>query len=349
VKSHAELVWRGAEYYAHGTFGIYLFRFWPESNGYVLALFSLAGIVSFSSKRNSAALLLGLFPLSYLLFMGRSTHAPSSFFTPVTPFLALYAALGLKAVCSRTGQWRTPFTVLCAAIAIAQPLLSIVQWQYYRTSPNTISVASNWIKENIPDGTRLLAVNVVPDINFSREHLLEILKQPLTDGTVPEATGSSYTGKGMYYEYMLNNIGTPSYYVRTIPDITLRKAEDFDSVLDQLKLNRYSGYRYVIVASLTPMGNDLVDRIAPVTITGEMMSRRDDVISAYHSFLYDIIHSYERLLLVTSRNSPPMGSDPLLFRLFFSRWGRPGNPVEIFQMPSPIMEVSTLPASKNVQ
>ena len=338
VKAHADLVWRGAEYHAHGTFSIYLFHLWPESNGYVLALLALAGIVVFSSKRNSEALILGLFPLTYLLFMGHSTHVMSSFFTPFTPFLALYAALGVDTICSHTGQWKKPFTVLCAAIAITQPLFSIVKWQYYRTAPNTMSVAETWIKKNIPDGARLLAVNATPDINFSRELLIETLNQPLHDSTVPKATGSSYTGKGMYYEYMLNNIRSPSYYVRRIPSTVLRKTEDFESVLDQLKLNRYPGFQYIIVASLTPTGSDSVGRVSPVVIVGSMITRRDDVINAYHSFLSEIVRSSERLFFVTNFNSPPMSSDPLFFRLFFHRWGRPGNPVEIFQMPLSIRE-----------
>ena len=335
VKGHADLVWRGGVYNEYRSFSTYLFHFWPKSNGYILALLSLAGIASFSYRRGSKAVFVGLFPLTYFLFMGRSILAASSYFTPLTPFLAIYAAYGMVFISPQAGHWQKRAIIFFAAIAVVQPLFSVIQRQYNRLAPDTMSVASEWIKRNIPDGERLLAVNVPPNVNLSRECLLEVLNKPFTDGTVPEGTVSAYTGRGMHYRYLLNNILKPSYYVRTVPQtMVFRRRDEFPALLDEFKLDRYVGFRCVVIASLASSDRNSVGRLSPVVHTGETIPYREDVIRAYDDFLRDISNSCTRLLLVTSTNSPPMKSDSFIFRFFFSVWGRPGNQVEIFQMAS---------------
>ena len=127
--------------------------------GWVGLALALLGFVALARRRPAAALLLGGYPLAYLLFMLGVRLFFVRFAVPLAPFLCLAAAYGIL-VLARIGPSttrRAALGVLLTLAALAQPLWNDLQHQAILARPDTRALAYARLEANLPAGARIVA------------------------------------------------------------------------------------------------------------------------------------------------------------------------------------------------
>ncbi len=148
---------------------------WQEGLGWPALGAAVIGCMLVARRRPWQAVLLGAFPLSFLLFISH-TVAASRYLNPVLPFLAVFAGAGL-AILARA----TPLTAILV-VMLALP----AGWQSRRigqffTQTDTRTLGQQWIEAQVPPGSSVLIQPYSVPLTQSRESLVEALTATLGD------------------------------------------------------------------------------------------------------------------------------------------------------------------------
>jgi hypothetical protein len=122
-----------------------------HSMGYVQVLLVLLGLGIGLLRMRRAALLLGAFPLAYLLFMTTKDLFFVRFALPLLPALCVLAGLGGEVVVTALApvlRLRGPGFLLAVAASL-QPALAIVQYNLLMTRDDTRVLASRWAMQHL--------------------------------------------------------------------------------------------------------------------------------------------------------------------------------------------------------
>jgi hypothetical protein len=126
--------------------------------GDVVLVLAFAGLVLVAAQR-SRAMLIFSFPVLYLAFLLQPGHIFfARYLMPVTPFLALAAAVFLVYVVDRLPVRPAVRAAIAAAVlaaAIAEPALAIVRHDRLLTRTDTRTLAKEWIESHVPEGAHI--------------------------------------------------------------------------------------------------------------------------------------------------------------------------------------------------
>lgn len=127
--------------------------------GWVALGLAAVGFALLARRRPLAALVLGGYPLAYLLFMFGVKLFFARFALTLLPFLALAAGYGAVQLAAGVPA-RPARAVLLGALAlaaVAQPLQSDLRHNLILAQPDTRILAYTWLEQNVPPGTRIVA------------------------------------------------------------------------------------------------------------------------------------------------------------------------------------------------
>lgn len=329
VRQQTHIVWRGNPY-SSGQFvyPIYFFHAWPQSSGVLLYVTSILGIWILLKKNPRYALLLGLFPLFYILFMGNSSHVNMNFFTPCVPFLAIFAGVAVNDLGHRIRPAWSPLAVVVLAVVVALPSLYLTSKTLYKyTTSSTTQVAKTWIELNVPDGDKVLLINVYPSLNPSRGQIDEVLQNKIKDLNMMKGFEGEYTGRGLYYQYLKNNEKKPSYYVIYIPN----SLKEFDEVIHEFNFDIYTEFDFIILGTISEFGHE--SDIAPATLLNVTPEIRRKITDQYQKFIHAIRERCSREMIIDQWQPQLLGHSNWMQSFFFHIWGRPGEKIEVFKVP----------------
>jgi hypothetical protein len=147
--------------------GYYL---WTLTWGYgwiPLALSALGTVFALRRDWRTTLLLLG-FIVAFWLFMGQQTRFYGRWMLPIYPFLALLAGYGVVRLAAfARGRWRTPLGVAIMAVALFQPVMSIVHVDRVLGKTDTRKMARKWLVANLPRGERAV-IESIASTGFAR-------------------------------------------------------------------------------------------------------------------------------------------------------------------------------------
>lgn len=139
------------------------------------AWLALAGLLAFH-QRWSRALLLAVFPVTFLLFIA-NTFPATRYLNPVLPFLALLtgALLGWGLQLSRVGA-----VGVALVLVIAGARESVQLGRFFRQD-DTRTLAQRWLEAEVPAGATVLVQPYSVPLRQSKEGLAEALRVRLGD------------------------------------------------------------------------------------------------------------------------------------------------------------------------
>jgi hypothetical protein len=148
---------------------------WRDSIGAPVVALALIGVVWMLIKAPARAVQLLAFPVPFLLFIANTAPA-SRYLNPVLPFVALFAAWTLTAICTRA-----PRGVFWAAlIAAAMPGgLGSMHADWFFRQPDTRTLAQAYIESHIPSGATIAVQPYSVPLTMSLEGLVEALSKHL--------------------------------------------------------------------------------------------------------------------------------------------------------------------------
>jgi hypothetical protein len=132
-----------------------------------------AGLAILERGRSAAGLALAAAPLAYLAFMAGKALFFARFALPLVPFVCLFAAYGLVWICTRPRAFRSRAAlaaVACGA-ALVPPAVLSVKFDLLTGQVDTRVMARQWIRANVPPGTRLAAQTFTLPNNLEGDEL----------------------------------------------------------------------------------------------------------------------------------------------------------------------------------
>ncbi|MDO8673850.1 MAG: glycosyltransferase family 39 protein [Dehalococcoidia bacterium] len=128
----------------------------------VALVFGLAGAIICVLRRRGPHYLLIAFPLVYIWWMGRFVVHFERNLVPLTPFVALLAAVFIDLPLRRLAMsWRlfrpvAALLVVClVGLAITPSLLGIVEFNDLLTAKHPKTIAAEWANSNLPHGSKI--------------------------------------------------------------------------------------------------------------------------------------------------------------------------------------------------
>jgi hypothetical protein len=155
--------------------GAYLRLLWSEGLGWSGLVTALIGIVAVARRRPWQALLLGAFPLAFLLFLSH-TVAASRYLNPTLPFLAVFGGAGV-ALLARS----RPLTAVLAVVLALPAAWQSRQIGLFFSQTDTRTLGQQWIEQHVPPGSTILIQPYSVALTQSRESLVEALTATLGD------------------------------------------------------------------------------------------------------------------------------------------------------------------------
>ncbi len=164
------------------SLGRYLEMLWSEAIGWPVAAFGAGGLALVSLSDRRRAVLLALYPVTFLVFIGNTVPA-GRYLNPVLPFVALAAAYTVVRLAGgvATGiAWaRTRPEPIAAIVGLAAAwpgaLVSYGTSTFF-TATDTRTLAQAFIEREIPAGSSVLVQPYSVALRQSREGLVEALR-----------------------------------------------------------------------------------------------------------------------------------------------------------------------------
>ena len=126
--------------------------------GWVALGLALGGFVLLAKRRPLVAIVLGGYPLVYLLYMFSVKLFFARFVVTMLPFLVVAAAFGAVALARRAPPGRARAGLLAGLLlaALAQPLWNDLLLRRIMLAPDTRAQAYAWLDHNLPTNSRLV-------------------------------------------------------------------------------------------------------------------------------------------------------------------------------------------------
>jgi hypothetical protein len=113
-------------------------------------------------SRQSLTIAAAVFGATAFLLFGTSPALLSRYMTPVMPAFAIVVASALTAAARRLAPHRTDIVLAVAtAVLVAEPLWRSVQHDRIAAATDTRVLASNWLRENAPAGSKVAIAGTV--------------------------------------------------------------------------------------------------------------------------------------------------------------------------------------------
>ncbi len=221
--------------------------------GWVPALAALGGLAVSTVRDRGAAIVLGVPPVLFLLFLGLQERFFGRWMLPIYPFLCLFAALGalaavdaLRARRPVAGRGFAIGLYTVAALALCgQGLAYSVHSGRLLSRQDTRALTRAWMVAHIPPGTKVVIEPVVPDG----------WAQDVGHPSRATANGNRWSKYPVFRTTLPLGGASPAGVPRTVT------VEDYERTLRPALLRAYEagGYCYVIVGS-TQRGRAEADR-----------------------------------------------------------------------------------------
>jgi len=151
-----------------------------DAMGWPVFVLALAGVPTLWLRDRRQALLLLLFPVSFLAFVSNTVPA-TRYLNPVLPFAAIFAAVAVAALAARFGRWR-PAAALALTLAAAAPgCRDSLRTGWFFRQTDTRTLALRYVEEHITPGAGIAIQPYSVPLVQSRESLLEALRANLGD------------------------------------------------------------------------------------------------------------------------------------------------------------------------
>lgn len=151
-----------------------------DAMGWPVFLLALAGVPILWLRDRRQAVLLLLFPVSFLAFVSNTVPA-TRYLNPVLPFAAIFAAVAVAAIAARFGRWRPAAALVLTLAAAAPGCRDSLHTGWFFRQTDTRTLALRYIESRLPPGTSVaLQPNSVPLVQ-SRDSLVEALRTKLGD------------------------------------------------------------------------------------------------------------------------------------------------------------------------
>ena len=165
------------------------FKFLWEGIGPFLLIFSLAGTALSLFKRRYPYLLLLSFPLCYYVAISQSKIPVPRYTIAIYPFLLLLASIFIVFLKKYFHSFQKTFLIGIVTVAISIPFFHVIKLDYNMSQKDTRQLALEWIRENVPQGSKIAYEFFGPDLS-------------LLAGIVPYATFSLGDNTFKYYQDM---------------------------------------------------------------------------------------------------------------------------------------------------
>jgi hypothetical protein len=131
--------------------------------GWLPSLFALGGAGALIARQRRLALLLAPAPVLLFLYLGQQSRFFARWMLPIYPILCILAAYGVVALAQRFGRRATLATAAIGTVVALQGLVFTVHNDLVLAKADTRWEAREWMKANIPAGTKLVVEPIAPD------------------------------------------------------------------------------------------------------------------------------------------------------------------------------------------
>jgi hypothetical protein len=143
-----------------------------DAVGVPAAILALLGVIISGRRSPARTAWLLAFPIPFLLFVF-STYPASRYLVPVTPFLALFAAIAIESIWNMRWGGRRIVNLLLILAVVATGLMESLRTDLFIRHTDTRTLALEYITAHIPNGTTMLtqpySVPLVPTAEVLRE------------------------------------------------------------------------------------------------------------------------------------------------------------------------------------
>jgi hypothetical protein len=143
-----------------------------DALGLPAAILAIVGVIGAIRRDPMRTFWLLAFTIPFLLFIF-STYPASRYLVPVTPFIALFSAIGIEAVWQSQRRWRLAVNVLLIIAIVVAAGLESVRMDLFIRQTDTRTLALDYINTHVPSGTTILtqpySVPLVPTADVLRE------------------------------------------------------------------------------------------------------------------------------------------------------------------------------------
>jgi hypothetical protein len=146
-----------------------------DSVGIPAAILAIVGVFASARRAPARTAWLLSFPVLFLLFIF-STYPASRYLVPVTPFMALFGAVGLDSVWKSHRSQRAA-AGSCLVIAVAFGLVVSLRWDLFIRKTDTRTLALEYIDTYIPARTTILTQPYSVPLAPTRDVLREAVRR----------------------------------------------------------------------------------------------------------------------------------------------------------------------------
>ena len=181
------------------------FKFLWEGMGPFLLVLALAGIILSLFKRKYPYLLLLSFPLCYFLIASQSKTPVPRYTLIIYPFLILMGSLFILFLNKYFSSFPKAFLIGIIIVALSIPFYHVIKLDYYLCQKDTRQLTLEWIRENIPRGSKIAYEFFGPDISML-EGIVTHRKFSLGDNTFKH-----YQDRKIDY-FVINSLNRSIYF-----------------------------------------------------------------------------------------------------------------------------------------
>lgn len=233
VQSHMETGHLGVDQ-TTSTFDYYILESLPTYLGWLLLIVCCITIYFFFKKKEPFGIVLSIFPILYLIIIGRWEMRADRYIFPAIPILILIGSIGVmrlwdifqKYLSNHPSKFyhskifKSSIVIIGLFILLIQPVVSDYKYLYPLGLPDTRAIAKKWINNNLPRGSVI--------------------------ATGPY--GVEFPGENKYFMFRIpylsyeTELAAPFYDARWYEDLDLLIASDYDYGRFRMEPERYQDF-----------------------------------------------------------------------------------------------------------
>jgi len=160
LQAHMTGVYNGIKGESFGWF-FHLKVSFRHGIGFPILILSLAGLIKTFKDEWKLAIILLTFPVIHFLYVGSNYLVYARYIIPLTPFICIFAGIGLDCIALETVNRWFGTKVVCAIfvfamfVCAASTLFNSVAFNHLLSQPDTRESAINYVHANIPSNKHL--------------------------------------------------------------------------------------------------------------------------------------------------------------------------------------------------
>ncbi len=233
VQRHMEIGHLGVDQ-TTSTIDYYILEALPAYLSWILLIICCVTIYIFFKKKETTQIVLSIFPILYLIIIGRWEMRADRYIFPAIPILILIGSIGVMRLWdifqkylsnqhSKVYQskiFKSIVVFIGLFILLIQPVVSNYKYLYPLGLPDTRAIAKKWISDNLPPGS-VIATGPY-GVEFPRENKYLMFRIP-------------------YLSYE-TELAAPFYDTRWYEDLDLLIASDYDYGRFRMEPKRYGEF-----------------------------------------------------------------------------------------------------------